>query len=115
MMRLAFSNRLPAPRSVAIFQNLRLLSSSSHSHAEPSKTNQVQKSDFYDVVVCGGGMVGSAMTYALAKNDLFKHLKIALVESGKKSDEYSLPKIPGNRTCALSKTTVDFFKCNQAW
>ena len=42
-----------------------------------SQTNSKPTSDFYDIVICGGGMVGSAMAYALGRHNLtciFKRL-----------------------------------------
>ncbi len=77
---------------------------------EENKPNNVKGSDFYDIVICGSGMVGSAMAYALGKDEIFRNLKIALIESSPKSGQYVSPPFHSNRTCALSKTTTDFFK-----
>jgi len=81
-----------------------------HEDSQTSSSNTVKGSDFYDIVICGGGMVGSAMAYALGRDEIFRNLKIALIESSPKSGKYESPAFHSNRTCALSKTTTDFFK-----
>ncbi len=45
-----------------------------------------QSCDFYDVVVCGGGMVGTAMVAALGNQSAFKNMRIALIESAPKGE-----------------------------
>lgn len=115
MLTLVYSRRFLTPRNVAVVKNLRCLSSnaSDSTTSEPKQKEELQSPEFYDIVVCGGGMVGSAMAYALGRNDMFKNLKIALIESSPKGGDYTRPETPSNRTCALSPTTQDFFKCNQ--
>lgn len=46
-----------------------------------STESSPSKHDYYDIVVCGGGMVGAAMALALGQDKLFKNLKIALIDS----------------------------------
>lgn len=85
--------------------------STSASQNENSETETVKPdAEFYDIVICGGGMVGSAMAYALGKDDMFKNLRIALIESSNQAGKYESPLMHSNRTCALSETTTDFFK-----
>ena len=45
------------------------------------------------------------------KDDMFKNLRIALIESSNQAGKYESPLMHSNRTCALSETTTDFFKC----
>jgi len=66
----------------------------------------------YDIVICGGGIVGTAMARALGKESVFKDLKIALIEpSFKSNNEYIQPIVHSNRICALNEKTIEFFKC----
>ena len=65
----------------------------------------------YDIVICGGGLVGTAMARALGKSSVFKDLKIALIDPTIKSNnEYVLPEIHANRVCALNHKTIELLK-----
>uniref|UniRef100_A0A8C9FXI7 Uncharacterized protein n=1 Tax=Pavo cristatus TaxID=9049 RepID=A0A8C9FXI7_PAVCR len=55
----------------------------------------------YDVVVSGGGMVGSAMAAALGHDIHFHDKKIALLEAGPRK-EYHLPESYSNRVSSIS-------------
>ena len=68
------------------------------------------KPEYYDIVICGGGMVGTAMARSLGTDNVFKNLKIALIESSSKKNEYLKPEIHSNRVCALNETTINLFK-----
>jgi hypothetical protein len=81
-----------------------------HENSQTSSSTTIKGGEFYDIVICGGGMVGSAMAYALGRDEIFRNLKIALIESSLKAGKYESPAFHSNRTCALSKTTTDFFK-----
>ena len=78
---------------------------------EDPKMSSHKSNDYFDIVVCGGGMVGTAMAYALGKEEMFKNLKIALIESSAPKQNYSVAPIHSNRVCALSDKTVNLFKC----
>lgn len=75
-----------------------------------SEQTKSTTSDYYDVVICGGGMVGTAMARALGKDSIFKNLKIALIESSPKKNDYTKPEIHSNRVCALNDKTIDLLK-----
>jgi hypothetical protein len=68
------------------------------------------KSDYFDIVICGGGMIGNAMAAALGHDTVFSNLKIALIESMSKSKEYKLPIYHSNRVVALNDQTINLFK-----
>jgi len=55
----------------------------------------------YDVVICGGGLVGSATALAIAKQPAFKSRRILLLEAAPKR-EYAPPDRPSNRVVALN-------------
>lgn len=69
-----------------------------------------QKKEYFDIVVCGGGMVGNAMVAILGQDNNFKDLKIALIDTASEKNSYISSKIHNNRVCALNATTVDLLK-----
>jgi ubiquinone biosynthesis monooxygenase Coq6 len=89
--------------------NKRNQSSSSN---ETTTININNKPEYYDIVICGGGMVGTAMARSLGTDNVFKNLKIALIESSSssKKNEYLKSEIHSNRVCALNETTINLFK-----
>ena len=66
--------------------------------------------DYFDVVICGGGMIGNAMAAALGHDSVFRNLKIAMIESMPKGKEYKLPLHHSNRVVALNDQTLNLFK-----
>lgn len=78
---------------------------------EASQQTVNTKTEYYDIVICGGGMVGTAMARALGKDNVFKNLKVALIESSPKKNDYVQPQIHSNRVCALNDKTIQLFKC----
>ena len=71
-----------------------------------------KKNEYYDIVVCGGGMVGAAMTLALGQDNLFKNLKIAMIDTAPEKKDYKGPELHNFRVCALSKSTIELLKSN---
>lgn len=86
-------------------------STSSQTKAHSTSSQSLPKNEYFDVVISGGGMVGTSMALALGKDELFKDLKIALIESSDKN-KYQLPMNYSNRVSALNKASVDLLKCN---
>ena len=78
---------------------------------EASQQAISNKTDYFDIVICGGGMVGTAMARALGKDNVFKNLKVALIESSPKKNDYVQPQIHSNRVCAINDKTIQLFKC----
>lgn len=67
-----------------------------------------------DIVISGGGMVGTTLACALGKEEFLKHKKIVLLESAPEK-KYVLPETFSNRTCALSPATVKLFDGLGIW
>jgi ubiquinone biosynthesis monooxygenase Coq6 len=83
----------------------------SSSSSNETTININNKPEYYDIVICGGGMVGTAMARSLGTDNVFKNLKIALIESSSsKKNEYLKSEIHSNRVCALNETTINLFK-----
>jgi len=69
-----------------------------------------------DVVIAGGGMVGSAMAASLAKKGAFKDKKILMLEGAPHKDiTVESASEFGNRVSALNHTTKDLLESLGAW
>ncbi|XP_044292884.1 ubiquinone biosynthesis monooxygenase COQ6, mitochondrial isoform X1 [Varanus komodoensis] len=69
----------------------------------------------YDVVVSGGGMVGTAMAAALGHDVHLCDKKILLLEAGPKKVFNQLPKIYSNRVSAITPGSATFLSSFGAW
>ncbi len=87
----------------------------SNSNENQKSSNEIKPSKFYDIVICGGGMVGLAMVAALGKNELFQNHKIALIESASERNDYKLPQYHSNRVSALNQSSVDLLKSSSSY
>merc|ERR1719193_3019385 len=67
-----------------------------------------------DIVVSGGGMVGTAAAATIAKLAGMQNKKMVLLESSPLK-KYSLPQVPSNRVAALSPATVSLLDRLGAW
>lgn len=80
-----------------------------------SAATTMDSSENADIVISGGGMVGVAMACALAYSESLVDKKIILLESFPDKGEFKLPDLYGNRTCALSPSTVRLLSSFGAW
>ncbi|XP_043553016.1 ubiquinone biosynthesis monooxygenase COQ6, mitochondrial [Chiloscyllium plagiosum] len=71
--------------------------------------------EFYDVVISGGGMVGTAMACALAYDPNLTEKKILLLEAGNKKADGQLPELYSNRVSALTPGTAAFLSRLGVW
>ncbi|XP_053119919.1 ubiquinone biosynthesis monooxygenase COQ6, mitochondrial isoform X2 [Hemicordylus capensis] len=69
----------------------------------------------YDVVVSGGGMVGSAMAAALGHDAHLSEKKILLLEAGPKKVSKELPKTYSNRVSAITPGSATLLSSFGAW
>ncbi|NWU98322.1 COQ6 monooxygenase, partial [Upupa epops] len=69
----------------------------------------------YDVVVSGGGLVGSAMAAVLGHDSHFHDKKIALLEAGPRKEYDRLPDSYSNRVSSISPGSAAFLSSFGAW
>lgn len=74
-----------------------------------------KKESHYDVIISGGGMVGSSLAAALGNEPSFKNKKVLLLEEGPHKKMEKLPKEFNSRVCALSPATKNFLSSFNAW
>uniref|UniRef100_A0A8C4RAE3 Ubiquinone biosynthesis monooxygenase COQ6, mitochondrial n=1 Tax=Eptatretus burgeri TaxID=7764 RepID=A0A8C4RAE3_EPTBU len=70
---------------------------------------------FYDIIVSGGGLVGSAMACALGYEPMLADQRILLLEAGKRKHLDKLPGTYSNRVSALSPGSVTLLDSIGAW
>ncbi|KAN0015842.1 hypothetical protein ACTFIU_005789 [Dictyostelium citrinum] len=77
----------------------------------------INKDNVYDIIIIGGGLVGSSMACSIGNNNTTKHLKVALIESSKiQSVEQSISNpIPEIRTISFNNQTIELFKSINVW
>ncbi|KAK5583463.1 hypothetical protein RB653_005058 [Dictyostelium firmibasis] len=80
-------------------------------------TTSINKDNVYDLIIIGGGLVGSSMACAIGNNKSTKHLKVALIESSKiQSVEETISNpIPDIRTISFNNQTIQLFKSIDVW
>ncbi|KYQ92524.1 monooxygenase [Tieghemostelium lacteum] len=69
----------------------------------------------YDVVIVGGGLVGSTMACTLGSNESTSHLKVALIEASPHQPLYPLSEIPDIRTISFNNNSIQLFKQIGIW
>ncbi|XP_046751090.1 ubiquinone biosynthesis monooxygenase COQ6, mitochondrial isoform X1 [Diprion similis] len=77
-----------------------------------NSTNHNEK--HYDIVITGGGMVGTTLACALANNRILENKRILLLESGQRQD-YQLQDKYSNRVVALNQQTRTLLSSIGAW
>nr|XP_018904000.1 PREDICTED: ubiquinone biosynthesis monooxygenase COQ6, mitochondrial isoform X1 [Bemisia tabaci] len=68
----------------------------------------------YDVIITGGGLIGSSMACAISKNPVLSSCSILLLENNPKK-KWSLPPNFSNRTISINKRTQSFLNSIGAW
>lgn len=69
----------------------------------------------YDVVIVGGGMVGSALALSLASNPTTRHLKVCVIEGAMPKLDAALKPEPSVRVSAVTPKSAAFFERMSAW
>ncbi|XP_076637327.1 ubiquinone biosynthesis protein COQ6, mitochondrial [Colletes latitarsis] len=73
-----------------------------------------QNNENYDIIITGGGMVGTTLACAIANNRRLENKSILLLEGGKKH-EYKLQEQYSNRVVALNQQTRTLLSSIGAW
>lgn len=74
----------------------------------------IQPAKHYDIIVAGGGMVGTTLACTLGKNPILSEKSIMLLESSPPKP-WNLSQKYGNRVSALNKTSFDLLNKIGAW
>jgi hypothetical protein len=85
---------------------------SSICQADKTNVNENDATSHYDIVISGMGMVGGAFACVLGQDELFRNLKIAIVESADEKKGYHMPHVHSNRVSALNQNSVGLLKSN---
>lgn len=86
---------------------------SSDSNGEAS---DAAESEIYDVIVSGGGLVGSAMASAIGSSEILSQKRVLLLEGGPPiNPKATLQEKYSNRVTALSPGSVNFLKNIDCW
>ena len=68
----------------------------------------------YDVIISGGGLVGTSTALSLSREHLLSHRRILLLETAAPA-AYSLPNDYNNRVVALNPSTKEWFSSLDVW
>ncbi|XP_028994414.1 ubiquinone biosynthesis monooxygenase COQ6, mitochondrial isoform X1 [Betta splendens] len=82
-------------------------------HAEPE--DDFSKNEVYDVIISGGGMVGSAMACSLGMDPNLMGKKILLLEAGNKKVMDKVPEMYSTRVSSISPGSATLLSGIGAW
>uniref|UniRef100_A0A1B6D947 Ubiquinone biosynthesis monooxygenase COQ6, mitochondrial n=2 Tax=Clastoptera arizonana TaxID=38151 RepID=A0A1B6D947_9HEMI len=68
-----------------------------------------------DIIISGGGMVGTTLAACLGRNPLLKNRKVVLLEANSKSKWQFKPNHYSNRVSSINQNTVNLMKYIGAW
>ncbi|XP_064420970.1 ubiquinone biosynthesis monooxygenase COQ6, mitochondrial isoform X2 [Latimeria chalumnae] len=88
---------------------------SSSEDTRPEQPSSSSGSELYDVIISGGGMVGTAMACALGHDPNFCGKKILLLEAGHKKVFDKLPETYSNRVSSITPGSATLLSSFGAW
>ncbi|XP_074036894.1 ubiquinone biosynthesis monooxygenase COQ6, mitochondrial [Leptinotarsa decemlineata] len=77
-------------------------------------SSEVTSKNYYDVVIAGGGMVGTTLACTLGKNSKLSSKRILLLEASKGKD-WSLPEKYSNRVISINPGTYKLLNDSDIW
>ncbi|KAM4013074.1 ubiquinone biosynthesis monooxygenase COQ6, mitochondrial [Anomaloglossus baeobatrachus] len=81
----------------------------------PQLCRSAASSTFYDVIISGGGMVGSAMACAIGSHPHLRHKRILLLEAGQKKEWEPVPEQFSNRVSSITPGSATLLSSFGAW
>ncbi|CAD7000099.1 ubiquinone biosynthesis monooxygenase COQ6, mitochondrial [Ceratitis capitata] len=93
----------------------RALSLSTKYYAETDTSKQKSSAEHFDIIIGGGGLVGTALAVALAKNKVLSDKRILLLEGAPPFRGFNVETQYGNRVSAINGNSVELFKSIGAW
>ncbi|XP_075152677.1 ubiquinone biosynthesis protein COQ6, mitochondrial [Haematobia irritans] len=73
------------------------------------------ENEHYDIIIGGGGLVGTALAATLAKNKTLADKKVLLLEGAPPFKGFDVSKPYGNRVSAINKNTISLFESIGIW
>uniref|UniRef100_A0A1B0ANX9 Ubiquinone biosynthesis monooxygenase COQ6, mitochondrial n=1 Tax=Glossina palpalis gambiensis TaxID=67801 RepID=A0A1B0ANX9_9MUSC len=74
-----------------------------------------KKPEHYDIIIGGGGLVGTTLAVAIAKNKTLADKRILLLEGAPPFKGFDVTKPYSNRVSAINKKTVELFESIGIW
>uniref|UniRef100_A0A1A9WNZ1 Ubiquinone biosynthesis monooxygenase COQ6, mitochondrial n=1 Tax=Glossina brevipalpis TaxID=37001 RepID=A0A1A9WNZ1_9MUSC len=81
---------------------------------EPANDAQ-KKPEHYDIIIAGGGLVGTTLAVAIAKNKTLANKRVLLLEGAPPFKGFDATKPYTNRVSAINKKTIDLFESIGVW
>nr|XP_014103263.1 ubiquinone biosynthesis monooxygenase COQ6, mitochondrial [Bactrocera oleae] len=101
-----------------IFKQLhavRALCVSSKCCADDHAQKQKSSAEHFDIIIGGGGLVGTALAVALGKNKVLSDKRILLLEGAPPFKGFNVEAQYGNRVSAINNNSVELFQSIGAW
>ncbi|XP_005184450.1 ubiquinone biosynthesis monooxygenase COQ6, mitochondrial [Musca domestica] len=80
-----------------------------------NQTTSAGATEHYDIIIGGGGLVGTALAAALSKNKTLADKKVLLLEGAPPFKGFDVSKPYGNRVSAINKKTIALFESIGIW
>ncbi|XP_034100732.1 ubiquinone biosynthesis monooxygenase COQ6, mitochondrial [Drosophila albomicans] len=80
-----------------------------------TETASTPAEEHYDIIIGGGGMVGTTLAAALSKNRTLADKKVLLLEAAPEFKGFSASAPFHNRVSAISQSSIELFKAIDCW
>ncbi|XP_067624837.1 ubiquinone biosynthesis monooxygenase COQ6, mitochondrial [Eurosta solidaginis] len=84
-------------------------------YTETEGHNSKSSAQHFDIIIGGGGLVGTTLAVALAKNKVLSGKRILLLEGAPAFKGFNKDAQYGNRVSAINSNSVELFKSIDAW
>ncbi|EDW75998.1 uncharacterized protein Dwil_GK14906 [Drosophila willistoni] len=80
-----------------------------------SSGTATDRSEHFDIIIGGGGLVGTTLAAALAKNATFATKRVLLLEGAPEFKGFNASGPYQNRVSAINKNSIELFKSIEVW